>query len=179
MNVNRMGRLVGAIALLCSCALSQSITGTLQGTVLDPGGAVVPDAKVAIKNVNTGASRNAVSGNDGLFIFNAVDPGTYLLTAAKAGFKVYQEQNVVISANERRDLGKISLSIGSLTEKVSVTATSTPIQTSSGENSKLIEAAQLANITIKGRDLFEILQTIPGVSFGNALLSGTWRRCYQ
>ena len=63
--------------------------------------------------------------------------------------------------------------IGSLTERVSVTATTTPIQTSSGENSKLIEASQLANITIKGRDLFEILQTIPGVSFGNALLSGT------
>ena len=99
--------------------------------------------------------------------------------AAKAGFKVYQEQNVVISANERRDLGKISLTIGAVTEKVSITATSTPIQTSSGENSKLIEAAQLNNITIKGRDLFEILQTIPGVSFGNALLSGTWRRCYQ
>ena len=174
MNVNRIGRLVGAIGLLCSCALSQSITGTLQGTILDPGGAVVPDAKVAIKNVNTGASRNAVSGNDGLFIFNAVEPATYNLTVtAKAGFKVYDEQNIVLTANERRDLGKISLSIGSLTETVSVTATSTPIQTSSGENSKLIEAAQLANITIKGRDLFEILQTIPGVSFGNALLSGS------
>ena len=174
MNVNRIGRLAGAIALLCSCAFSQSITGTLQGIVQDPSGAVVPGAKVVIKSVDTGVTRNAVTGNDGLFIFNAVDPATYNLTiAAKAGFKVYDEQNVVLTANERRDLGKISLSIGSLTETVSVTATSTPIQTSSGENSKLIEAAQLANITIKGRDPFEILQTIPGVSFGNALLSGS------
>ena len=111
MNVNRIGRLVGAIALLCSCAFGQSITGTLQGIVQDPAGAVVPDAKVVIKSVDTGVTRNAVTGNDGLFIFNAVDPATYNLTiTAKAGFKVYEEQNIVLTANERRDLGKIALS---------------------------------------------------------------------
>ncbi len=174
MKINRLAQLVGAITFLCGCAFGQSITGTLQGIVQDPTGAVVPDAKVVIKSVDTGVTRNAVTGNDGLFIFNAVDPATYNLTiTAKAGFKVYDEQNIVLTANERRDLGKITLAIGSLTETVSVTATSTPVQTSSGENSKLIEAAQLANITIKGRDLFEILQTIPGVTFGNALLSGS------
>ena len=174
MNVYRTGRLVGAIAVLCACAFSQSITGTIQGIVQDPAGAFVPDAKVVIKSADTGVTRNAVTGTNGLFIFNAVDPATYNLTiTAKAGFKVYEEQNIVLTANERRDLGKITLTIGTLTEQVSVTASSTPVQTSSSENSKLIEAAQLANITIKGRDLFEILQTVPGVTFGNALLAGT------
>src|SRR4029077_9054046 len=70
-------------------------------------------------------------------------------------------------------MGKINVALGTLTEQVTVTATSTPIQTSSGENSKLIESSQIENITVKGRDLFTLLQTIPGVSFGNALLSGS------
>jgi Carboxypeptidase regulatory-like domain/TonB-dependent Receptor Plug Domain len=170
---SRIGRLVCAIALMCGCAFGQTITGILQGTVMDPAGASVPNVNVVIKNPTTGEIRKTVSEADGTFIFNAVDPGTYDLTISPtAGFKTYVQNRIALSPNERRDLGKISLTIGSLTEEVSVTATATPLQTSSGENSKLIEAAQLKNITIKGRDLFEILQTVPGVTFGNALLFG-------
>jgi len=174
MKVNRIARLGCAIALLCGYVFGQSTAGILQGTVNDPAGAAVPNATIVIKDPSTGVTRNAASGVDGIFILNGVEPGTYNLTiTAKAGFKTYDLTAIAVSPNERRDLGKITLAIGALTEEVSVTATSTPIQTSSGENSKLIEAAQLTNITIKGRDLFEILQTVPGVTFGNALLSGT------
>ena len=174
MRVNRMVDLVCAIALMCGCLLGQSTTGILQGTVIDPAGAAVPDATIVIKDPSAGTTRNAVSGADGIFILNGVEPGTYNLTiTARSGFKIYALTGIPLSPNERRDLGKMTLAIGAVTEQISVIATSTPVQTSSGENSKLIEAAQLANITIKGRDLFEILQTVPGVTFGNALLSGT------
>jgi len=134
----------------------------------------VPDLKVVIKNQATGAVTNTVSGADGTFIINGVSGGSYDLTvSATAGFKTYTQTDISISPNERRDLGKIILELGALTEQVTVTATTTPVQTSSGENSKLIEGSQIANITLKGRDMFAILQTMPGVSFGNALLSGT------
>jgi hypothetical protein len=170
----RIGRLVCAITLMCCYAFGQSTTGTLQGTVVDPAGAAVPNANIVIKDPSAGTTRDAASGTDGTFIFNSVEPGTYNLTiTAKAGFKTYAMEAIALSPNERRDVGKLTLAIGSLTEEVSVVATSTPVQTSSSENSKLVEAAQLNNITIKGRDVFEILQTIPGVSFGNALLSGS------
>jgi len=174
MKIKRMAHFIGALAFMCGCVFSQSTTGILQGTVIDPAGAAVPDATIVIKDPSAGTTRNATSGADGIFILNGVEPGTYNLTiTAKSGFKVYALSGIPLSPNERRDLGKMTLAIGALTEEISVIATNTPVQTSSSENSKLIEAAQLANITIKGRDLFEILQTVPGVTFGNALLSGT------
>jgi hypothetical protein len=173
MKINRMAHLVGALAFMSGCLFGQSASGTLQGEVLDPGGAAVPGVTVVITNKSTSATRKTVSGADGTFILNSVDPATYDLTiTATSGFKTYAQMNIDLTPNERRDLGKIVLELGTLTEKVTVTAVATPVQTSSGENSKLIESAQIANLTVKGRDLFTMLQTIPGVSFGNALLQG-------
>jgi hypothetical protein len=174
MKIKRMAHLVGALALMCGCVFGQSASGTLQGTILDPAGAAVPDVTVVIKSQSTGATRNTISGSDGTFILNGVEAATYDLTiTAKAGFKTYSQTGIDVTPNERRDLGKINLALGTLTEQVTVTAAATPLQTSSGENSKLIESSQIQNITVKGRDLFNLLQTIPGVSFGNALLSGS------
>ena len=94
---------------------------------LDPAGAAVPDATVVIKTPSTGLTRSNVSGADGTFIFNSVVPATYDLTiTAKSDFKTYAQTNIDITPTERRDLGNISLALGSLTEEVSVTATATP-----------------------------------------------------
>src|SRR5436305_315074 len=59
--------------------------------------------------------------------------------------------------------GSPSRSIRAVTEHISVTATATPVQTASGENSTLIDPAQMNNITLKGRDLFGLLVMLPGV----------------
>ncbi|MEO8594796.1 MAG: carboxypeptidase regulatory-like domain-containing protein [Candidatus Solibacter sp.] len=174
MNINRLAHVLCAFALTCGSLLGQSATGTLQGTVLDPAGAPVPNLTVVVKNPATGTTLNTVSGEDGTFIFNGVAAASYDLTiTAKAGFKTYTQTGIPVSPNERRDVGRIVLVLGSLTEEVTVEATTAAVQTSSGENSKLIDSSQLQNVTLKGRDLFAILQTIPGISFGNALLSGT------
>src|SRR5450631_3341238 len=115
MKVNRTVRLVGAVALFCGCVFGQSTAGTLQGTVVDPGGAAVPDVTIVIKSASTGVTHNSVSGNDGIFIFNGVEPATYDLTITpKAGFKTYSQKSISISPNERRDLGKISLALGTI-----------------------------------------------------------------
>jgi len=173
MKTNRLTHLVCALVVICGCAFGQSASGTLQGTILDPTGAAVPDVKVVIRNIDTKAERNTVSGADGTFILNGVEAATYDLTiTAKQGFKIYTETNVAITPNERRDLGKITLAIGTTSDRITVTAAATPVQTSSSENSKLIESSQIQNLTVKGRDLFTMLQTIPGVTFGNNLLAG-------
>ena len=92
MKVNRMAHLLCAATLMCGSVFGQSTAGILQGTVIDPAGAAVPDAKIVIKDPSAGTTRNATSGTDGIFILNGVEPGTYNLTVtAKAGFKVYEE----------------------------------------------------------------------------------------
>ena len=79
--------------------------------------------------------------------------------------------DVILSANQVLEVGHLKLSLGAVTEEVQVTAAPTPVQTTSSENSRLVDSTQVANITVKGRDLFAILQMMPGISTGNTYLS--------
>src|SRR5712692_8469656 len=166
MPMKRMALTLGVLTLLlCGCIFGQSTTGTLLGTLADPGDAAVPGAQVALKNIATGAIVTTTTGAEGIFRFNSLVPTTYTLTIMPAtGFKTYTQANIDVTANEVRDLGKITLAIGAVTEQVTVTAASTPVQTGSSENSKLIDQKQLTSITLKGRDLFGLMLTLPGVA---------------
>src|ERR1035441_9285020 len=172
MSLKRIPQVLCIMALLCCCVFSQSITGTMTGTVTDSSDAAVPGAQIEVKNLTTGAVRTTVSGPEGIFVFNSLEPARYNLTAKATGFKAYAQTDIDITASAPRDLGRIALSLGALTEEVSVTAISTPVQTASSENSKLVDSSQIAGITMKGRDLFAILQTVPGISLGNLYLTG-------
>ena len=111
--------------------------GVLFGTVTDPGGAPVTNARVEIRNVSTGESRAAVSNSDGVFRFNGLPTGRYnLAVAGAAGFKTYTLNGVEVAANEARSVGSIALSVGSVTDAVSVTAAAAPVQIVSGEGGR-------------------------------------------
>jgi len=166
MDRRRTALALAALVLATSCIFAQTTTGTLLGVVVDPGDAAVPAARVELTNVATGALVATTTGAEGIFYFNSLVPATYNLTITPAsGFKTYTQAGIDVTANEIRDLGRISLSLGAITEKVTVTAVTTPVQTGSAENSKLIDQNQLSNITLKGRDLFGMLVTLPGVGF--------------
>jgi hypothetical protein len=166
MAANRVTLALCAMALLCGRIYGQTSTGTLLGAVSDPGDAAVAGAQVELRNLATGARVTTTTGVEGIFRFNSLVPASYVLTVkASTGFKTYTEANLEITANEVRDLGKITLQLGAITENVTVAAAATPVQTGSSENSKLIDQNQLANITIKGRDMFGMLVTLPGVGF--------------
>ena len=165
MALQRVAQVLCALLLLCGCICGQTTTGTLLGTVADPADAAVPGAQVELRNIATGAVVTTTTGTEGLFRFNSLVPATYNLTIKPAtGFKTYTQSAIDVTANEVRDLGKISLTIGAITEQVTVTSVTTPVQTASAENSKLIDENQLTKITLKGRDLFGLMLTLPGVA---------------
>ncbi len=164
MNVRRTLRVLSAAAILCGCLFSQTTTGSLTGIVTDPGSAAVPGANVELRNTATDAVATTTTGAEGIFVFNSLVPATYNLTVkAASGFKTYTQSAISITAAERRDLGKIALKLGAVTDQINVMAITTPVQTASSENSKLIDATQMDNITLKGRDLFGLLVTLPGI----------------
>ena len=165
MLLQRMAQFLCAVLFLCSCIFGQSTTGTLVGSVVDPADAAVPGAQIEVRNAATGVVTSTTTGAEGLFRFNSLVPATYNLTVKPStGFKTYTQSDIAVTANEVRDLGKIALAIGTITENVSVTAVATPIQTASGENSKLIDNSQFNNITMKGRDMFGLMLIMPGVT---------------
>ena len=158
------------IALFLAGAVSvfgQSGSSTMLGTLTDPADAVVPSVNVVVTDVATGAVYNATSNEAGLFRVLNLRPGTYSLKVQAAGFKALDMNNIALASSENRDLGRLVLQIGAVSEEVSVTAQATPVQTASSERSALIDNTQLSSVALKGRDAFGYMRLVPGIVDSN------------
>jgi len=172
MNSNRALHCLLTLAAACGCAFAQTTGATLQGTVTDPSDLAVPGATVNLKNNATGAVRTTSSTAEGIFRLNDIPPGVYDLTIRpSAGFKEYVQQRITLNASEIRELGRIKLTMGTVDQSVEVTAAATPVQTASSENASMVDFTQMSEITVRGRDLMSLLQTLPGVNFGSTYLT--------
>src|SRR5450432_1807433 len=157
--------LLGA-ALSCGLLSAQmTVTGTITGNVADPSGQVIAGAKITLTSTSTADARSAAAGEAGAFNLNAVQPDTYTLRVEQHGFKIYERRGVVVTANERVNLGEIVLQIGEVTETVSVVGEAAQVQTDSSEHSAVLTTNQLTNLTARGRDVVSMLRTIPGVQY--------------
>ena len=145
-----------------SLAVAQNVSSSLEGTVFDPADAAVPKAKILLKDQGTGNVRQTVADETGFFRFLALPAGTYSLTASADGFKSQTMTDISLVLAEMR-YSKINLTVGNVTDSVSVTAEATPVQTSSSEKAALIDSNQLSTVTLKGRDVFGFMNLLPGV----------------
>ncbi len=144
-------------------ALGQNISATLTGTVLDQAGAVIPGADVKLTNQGTGVTVQSASNEVGIFVFTSVLPGTYTLEVGMPGFRTLTMREVVLSATERRSLGKVTLQVGEVEQRVEVTAETSYVQTASSERAGLISGDQVLKLAVKGRDFLGLMSTLPGV----------------
>ena len=158
--------LVGIIILLSFTALplaGQTISGSISGTILDPQGAVVPLASVTARNVEQSTSVSTTTDNAGNFVFPQLLPATYALTIEKAGFKKFEQRNVVLNANTNVSVGNITLQVGAVAQTVEVVAQGAQLQTETAEHGTSIVGTQLQNIQVNGRSYLALLKLIPGV----------------
>jgi hypothetical protein len=160
---SKAARLVCVLLLAAGCAMAQTVSATLLGTVLDPASAVVPGATVTLTETETGNSRAATSDSAGVFRFPNIAPGTYTVSIQANGFKSLVQTSIMVGASEVRDLGKLGLALGNTSEQVSVVAEATAIQLASSEKGNLVDSKQLDAVTLKGRDLFGYMKLVPGV----------------
>ena len=163
MKAKRLAQLICALTLFSTCQFAQTVSSSLQGIVLDPANALVPNAEVTLTGLDTGSKRSVTTDTSGLFRFLDITPGNYSLTIKVTGFKSLNETNINLAANETRDLGRLTLELGNTTETISVMAEATAIQLASSEKSQLVDGAQLSDVTLKGRDLFGYMKLVPGV----------------
>ena len=116
----RLVSLLAVISIISSAALAQSLSaGTVEGVVIDPNNAAVPNANVTITNSVTGYTRTVTSDADGTFRFNNVPPNNYQLSVAASGFEA-AAQNVSVRTAVPISV-KIPLSVESTTATVTVT----------------------------------------------------------
>src|SRR5215470_7419926 len=81
--------------------VGQTTTGTISGTVVDPGGALVPGAMVSVTNEATGDSRSTLTSESGNFSFPSLLPATYTIRVELAGFQTFQRTGNILTPNSR------------------------------------------------------------------------------
>src|SRR5262249_51920729 len=121
------------VALLAAQLSAQSITGTINGFLVDPSGAVIPGAEVTLTNERTSESRSVATNDTGEFVFAALQPGNYAVNVEKTGFRSFRRSGIVLTAGERVGLGRIQLEVGEISDTVNVSFESETIATESAD----------------------------------------------
>ena len=162
--------LAGALLMsLMPSLLAQQITGSISGVVKDAQQAVIAGAKVTLTSTLQGSSREVSTSNDGSFVFTPVQPGAYRLSIEAAGFKKFEQTDLRIFANDRILLGDIALSVGAVTESVTVEATATVIQAQSAERSGVITGKQVVDLALTSRNFLDLAKVTSGVVYTGGL----------
>lgn len=156
--------------ILCFClagySFAQEVTGTITGTVRDSSDAVVANAKVTLRNVQSGQERNYQTSGEGIFSAPLLPPGNYTVTVEAAGFKKYVQSDLQVSVNDRRTLD-VRLEAGQVSETVNVTADASIIQESPTQQA-LIAGDQVKELPLNNRNFVQLTTLAPGVTSSNS-----------
>ncbi len=151
-----------ALFICTAIALLAQNTGTISGTITDPAGAVMAGAKVTLTNQATGGLRETETNTEGSFVITPLNPATYKLTVEAPGFRVYNQENIVLNLNDRIGLPTIVMQVGTAAESITVEATVTPLETVSAERSGIVTGRQIVDIAVNGRNYTTLTRTVPG-----------------
>ncbi|MHB8412890.1 MAG: carboxypeptidase-like regulatory domain-containing protein [Candidatus Acidiferrales bacterium] len=147
-----------------SVCFSQNITALLTGTVTDPSGAVVPGASLTLHNVDTNTDVITLkTDSNGVYTATELPLGHYTVTVTAQGFKKFVERDVILNVGQHRTLN-IKLAIGQVSEQVTVTATTIPVETSSGAQDTTITGTQIRELQLNDRNFEQLVTLQPGVS---------------
>ncbi len=171
MRQTRMAALIVCflLATLVFCVprmAAQGVFGTISGVVTDPSGAVIPDASVKVRNVNTNVATTLTTNNAGVYNATSLNPGIYNVQAGAKGFKTAVVNGVMleVSANPKVDL---VLQVGTTSQLVEVTAAAPLLQvqqSSLGQTLNQRQIDQLPTQSGAGRSVFSLLFLTAGVS---------------
>lgn len=158
-------RTIGGFILMLavsSCLLAVSNRGSIQGSVTDPQGAVIPGAQVIVRNVSTGVAVRLSTNSAGFYHALDLVPGQYTVQFSAKGFTalVISGVNVLAGSTASAD-GK--LQVGSARQTVQVTATTPLIGTSPSNFTTYLGSQYINNIPLQGRDIQTLIQLMPGI----------------
>jgi outer membrane receptor protein involved in Fe transport len=155
-------------ALTLSLALAGSLHGQvagamLTGTVSDQSGAIVPNAKVAIKSAATGLTREITSDADGVYSAPNLPPGKYDVIVSAGGFATLVQKDVTLTVGESQLLN-VSLRIGQSTQTVQVSAGLPTVDLASSTMSDEVNSTTVRELPLNGRDWTLLATLQPGAS---------------
>jgi len=153
------------LVLISAGAFAQTETGQISGTVTDSTGALVSGAKVTIKSVNTGFTREAVTNASGLYTIPSLRPDTYGVSIEAKGFQNYARRVEVAVGSLNEVSAQLVVGAASTTVEVSALNESVTVNTESQTLSQIVTADDLKNLpTDPNRNLYALVGTSANVS---------------
>jgi hypothetical protein len=162
--------LLASFFAVTGICLAQSDTARLQGTVTDPSGAAVSGAIVTVTNADTGHSEPVKTNTDGFYVAPALPAGHYHVSVAKDGFKTdTRDFELQIAQIAVVDFG---LEVGSVSQSVTVEAGSPVIDSADSSIGEVVEARQVEEMPLNGRNFTQLALLVPGVIRGSGNATG-------
>ncbi len=157
------------LALLAIAGYAQTFRGAINGTVMDPSGAVVPGASVKATNNATGTTRSTVSTTEGQFAFQDLPLGDYKISVSASGFSAITVDHIPVTAGAIYTL-PVGLKLGQQATAIEVSAAAVAVDTATQTQTMTIPSDVVQNIPLNGRDFTQLISIEPG--FGGYNVGG-------
>jgi hypothetical protein len=142
-------------------AVAQTSNATLQGTITDTRGGVMPGVTVKLVSPATGLQRSVVTNTAGVYYFNFLPAGTYVVTAELTGFKALRREDTRLEIGQNLEVN-LTLEVGRLEEVVTVESSAPPLDRTSPSIGTVIQADQLMRLPLAGRHWAGLMLLAPG-----------------
>jgi hypothetical protein len=144
---------------------AQTDTGSISGVVTDASGAVIPQAKVTLRNSATGTERVISTNSRGVYSAPNIPPGTYTLTVTRSGFKTSVISNIGVEL-QRAVTANVVMQVGVAVSRVTVSASAAHVQTTSSAVAQLLPTQPLVQLPTNGRAVLSLVALAPGAAPG-------------
>ena len=162
-----MKRFLGLVVVLfatLAMGYGQAISvngGSIQGTITDPTGAVVPGASITVTGTDTGSVKVLTTDSAGFYSIGPLNPGPYTVNVSAQGFSKLSVKTVVRTGTVTS--GNFKVPLGSSSETVEVNAGALQVNTEQAGVSDVITKAQIDSLPVNGRNFLDLAQIEPGV----------------
>ena len=173
----RQGVRAAALLLTLAFGFSGRLSGqgstnaTVLGTVTDSAGAVVPGASVQVRNVGTAQAQQTTTDAQGRYTVADLPVGSYEAQASAQGFQTTVRRGITLTVGAQ-SVVDFSLSVGQAQQTITVESEVSQVDTVSTAVSSYVEAKQIADLPLNGRNFTDLVTLVPGVSGGSQIGNG-------
>src|SRR3982751_774536 len=151
--------------LFANRGFSQSVRGTILGTVTDASGAVISGAHVTVQQTATGSTRSEVTNEAGEYSIAQLPVGPYLVSVEQSGFKKTERTGVELRVDDRLRIDVV-MPVGQLTETVAVEETTPVVSTDSSTLGNVVDNKKVTELPLNGRNFLQLNLLVPGANQG-------------
>jgi hypothetical protein len=135
--------------------------GTIVGTVTDPTGNVIPNAKVTATDPGTKVARDVTSNAQGYYVIPSLQPSMYDITASAPGFATYLQKDVTLLADQSLNID-VKMTIGQSIQTISVQSNPIEVDSTTSTLSQVVEQKRIVDLPLNGRNAVSLATLVPG-----------------